>query len=124
MNKSVCCNLYVFRTLFWIYVLKSHGNTGKGNKFLDKQKNLPACPVDKFIYFLNSNAVYKCPYNKSLELIFVNLGQVIRSSFPLISVNISITILLIYGIISSLDNVSDQSGASLVSAALYNSKAN
>ena len=40
-----------FPTVFWFYVLKSHDNTGQGNKFLDKQKNLPACLVDKLIYF-------------------------------------------------------------------------
>ena len=45
-------------TLYYILVLsikivfKSHDNTGEGNIFLDKQKNLPACPVDKLIYFL------------------------------------------------------------------------
>ena len=49
----------------WFYqkiVPKSHDNTGQGNKFSDKQKNLPACPVDKLSYFLNSNAVCKFKY--------------------------------------------------------------
>ena len=36
-------------------LMKSH-NTGQGNQFSDKQKNLPACLVDKLNYFLNSNA--------------------------------------------------------------------
>ena len=53
MNNSV------FRTIFCFHqqiIPKSHDNSEQGNKFLDKQKNLPARPVDKLIYFCNSNA--------------------------------------------------------------------